>query len=82
MSKEGVDGGGDPDELAREFERRVMQLESTVREAHDELFQRLKAREEELSLRDERIETIEAELKTVGERVEELEAELDALRPN
>lgn len=80
-----VGGGIDPDdtepeEIAREFERRVMQLESTVREAHDDLFERLQEQESELELREERIETMAAELDAVEERVQRLEAELEVLR--
>lgn len=73
--------GGDTERLAREFERRVCQLESTVREAHEELFDQLRDREDELAVREERVETMERELAEVEERVQQLEAELAVLRP-
>lgn len=69
----------EPEELAREFERRVMQLESTVRRAHEDLFERLREQETELDLREERIETLAEELEAVEERVRRLEAELEIL---
>lgn len=81
MMTDGGDGDPvDPEELAIEFERRIVQLESTVREAHDDLLERLRDREDDLALRERRVETMARELQTVEERVQELEAELAVLR--
>ncbi|WP_276259415.1 hypothetical protein [Haloglomus litoreum] len=65
---------------AREFERRVCQLESTVREANEELFEQLQEQEADLDIRRERLRAMERDLQTVEERVQQLEAELAALR--